>query len=106
MSEGYAYTSISVRPGKPATVGMSLYLDGATWIEVYGAGEGKPHLNISVGEASVNICPQPQGVTAGDARIARRLADKAAAYAAEIERLADASEADASEAAAGGSAAA
>jgi hypothetical protein len=85
---------------------MSLYLDGGAWIEVYGAGEGKPHLNISVGEASVNICPQPQGVTAGDARIARRLADKAAAYAAEIERLADASEADASEAAAGGSAAA
>ena len=100
MSEGYAYTSISVRPGKPATVGLSLYLDGATWIEVYGAGEGKPHLNISVGDASVNIGPQPQGITAADARIARRLADKAAAYAAEVERLAAASEA------AGGSAAA
>ena len=93
MSEGYAYTSISVRPGKPATVGLSLYLDGATWIEVYGAGEGKPHLNISVGDASVNIGPQPQGITAADARIARRLADKAAAYAAELERLAAASEA-------------
>ena len=100
MSEGYAYTSVSVRPGKPATVGLSLYLDGATWIEVYGAGEGKPHLNISVGDASVNIGPQPQGITAADARIARRLADKAAAYAAEVERLAAASEA------AGGSAAA
>ena len=93
MSEGYAYTSVSVRPGKPATVGLSLYLDGATWIEVYGAGEGKPHLNISVGDASVNIGPQPQGITAADARIARRLADKAAAYAAELERLSAASEA-------------
>jgi hypothetical protein len=92
MSEGYAYTSISVRPGKPATVGLSLYLDGTTWIEVYGAGEGKPHLNISVGEASVNIAPQPQGITAADARIARRLADKAAAYAAELERLSASSE--------------
>jgi hypothetical protein len=80
---------------------MSLYLDGVTWIEVYGAGKDKPHLNISVGEASVNICPQPQGITAADARIARRLADKAASYAAEIERLAAASEA-----AAGGPAAA
>jgi hypothetical protein len=93
MNEGYAYTSISVRSGKPATVGMSLYLDGRTWIEMYGAGEGKPHLNIAVGEASVNIAPQPQGITAADARIARRLADKAAAYAAELERLAAASEA-------------
>ena len=93
MSEGYAYTSVSVHPGKPATVGMSLYLDGRTWIEMYGAGEGKPHLNIAVGEASVNICPRPQGITAQDARIARRLADKAAAYAAEVERLAAASEA-------------
>ena len=100
MSEGYAYTSVSVQPGKPATVGMSLYLDGATWIEVYGAEKDKPHLNIMVGEASVNICPPPQGITAADARIARRLADKAAAYAAEVERLAAASEA------AGGSAAA
>jgi hypothetical protein len=93
MSEGYAYTSISVRPGKPATVGMSLYLDGGAWIEMYGAGKGKPHLNISVGEASVNICPQPEGITAADAWIARRLADKAAAYAAELERLSAASEA-------------
>ena len=105
MSEGYAYTSVSVQPGKPATVGLSLYLDGATWIEVYGAGKDKPHLNISVGEASVNIAPQPQGITAQDARIARRLAGKAAAYAAEVERLAALSEADASEAAGGPAAA-
>ncbi len=105
MSEGYTYTTISVHPGKPATVGMSLYLDGGAWIEVCGASKDKPHLNISVGEASVNICPQPQGITAADARIARRVADKAAAYAAEVERLAAGSEAGASEAAGGPAAA-
>jgi hypothetical protein len=93
MSGGYGFTTISVKSGEPATVGLSLYLDGAAWIEVYGAGAGKPYLNIAVGGASVNIAPQRQGITAADARIARRLADEAAVYAAEIERLSAGSQA-------------
>jgi archaellum component FlaG (FlaF/FlaG flagellin family) len=47
---------------------------------------------VSHGDVSVIIAPACAGqATEQDARLARRLADEAAAYAAEIERLAAAS---------------
>jgi hypothetical protein len=42
----------------------------------------------------VNICPSPGGVSTEDARIARLLADNAVSYAAELERLCTAQDAD------------
>jgi hypothetical protein len=87
MSEGYAYTTISARPGEPTRVTVSFYLDQHSWIAVPGIKNGKPHLNITHGEVSVSIGPSAEQVTAQDALLARTLADKAARYAAEVERL-------------------
>ena len=87
MSAGYAYTTISADPGEPARVGVSFYLDERAWITVAGQDTARPLLSVSLGEVSVTFSPTPDGVTAEDARIARRLADEAATYAAEVERL-------------------
>lgn len=87
MSDGYTYTTLSARRGEPTQVRVSFYLDQEAWIAVPGIAAGTPHLHISHGDVSVNIAPRTQQPTAEDARIARSLADKAAAYAAEIERL-------------------
>jgi hypothetical protein len=92
MSDGYAYTTISARPGDPVRIGVSLYLDRNAWITVSGEAEGRPHLGIALGDVSVGIGPGPDEVTVEDARIARSLADKAAQYAAAVEQLAAASE--------------
>ena len=85
---GYTYTMISAGPSEPTRITVSFYLDAAAWITMYGAGKGRPQLSIAHGEVSVNIAPRAEDiVTAEDARIARTLADKAAAYATEVERL-------------------
>jgi hypothetical protein len=93
MSEGYSYTTISAHPGEPVRVGVSFYLDSRNWIAVAGAGTDRPHLAIKAGDVSAAIGPADPGeITAEDARLARVLADQAALYATEIERLALASE--------------
>ena len=94
MSGGYTYTSISASPGEPTRIGVSFYLDQDTWIVVPGTGTDKPHLTIAHGDVSVSIGPRTHEVTSEDAKIARNLADQAATYAAEIERLAAANTAD------------
>jgi hypothetical protein len=94
MSDGYAYTTISARPGERVRIGVSLYLDRQAWIAVCGEADARPRLSIALGDVSVGIGPGPDEVTAEDARIARSLADKAAQYAAMVEQLAAASEPD------------
>jgi hypothetical protein len=89
MSEGYAYTTLTAHPGEPTQVGVALYLGQSAWIVACGTGKAKPHLAVRLGDVAVSISPAcPGQVTAQDAQIARRLADQAATYAAEIERLA------------------
>jgi hypothetical protein len=89
VSEGYSYTTLSAHPGEPVQVGVALHLDERAWIVTCGAGKARPHLAVRLGDVAVSICPaSPGNVTEDDARIARRLADEAAKYAAEIERLA------------------
>jgi hypothetical protein len=89
MSEGYTYTTLSAHRGEPVKVGVSLYLDERAWIAVPGTGTATPHLSVQHGDVSVSIGPaRPGEVTEDDARIARKLADRAAVYAAEVERLA------------------
>jgi hypothetical protein len=87
MSDGYTYTTLSARRGEPTQVHVSFFLDQEAWIAVPGIAAGTPHLHISHGHVSVNVGPRTGQLTAEDARIARVLADKTAAYAAEIERL-------------------
>ena len=96
MSDGYTYTTISARPGERPRIGVVFYLDEHAWITVPGTDEGSPHLHIAHGEVSVSIGPPAEAVTAEDVVIARRLADQAAEYAAEIERLREHQQADSS----------
>jgi hypothetical protein len=89
MSEGYTYTTLSAHPGEPVKVAVSFYLDQHAWIAACGTGTGRPHLSVSHGDVSVSIAPARTGqVTGQDARLAREVADQAATYAAEVERLA------------------
>ena len=82
MSDGYTFTSITARPGEPARIGVA------------STETGRPHLYIAHGEVSVSVSPRTEAITADDAVIARRLADHAAEYAAEIERLSTHQQAD------------
>jgi hypothetical protein len=84
---GYAYTTLSAHPGDAVRVGVSLYLDDRAWMCVTGAENGRPRLTVSLGDVSVCFGPVPDRATAEDARTARRLAEVAAEYAAEVERL-------------------
>jgi hypothetical protein len=89
MGEGYTYTTLSGGPDQPVRIQVSFYLDAEAWIRVPGTGTGEQLLSISHGYASMSVGPAKAGVvTAEDARIARTLADQAAVYAAEVERLA------------------
>ena len=87
MRGGYTYTTISAHQGEPTQITVSFYLDQHAWIAVPGIEKDRPHLVISHGHVSVGINPAPGRVTAEDARLARMLADNAATYAAEVERL-------------------
>jgi hypothetical protein len=87
VSAGYTYTTIQAGPDEPVRIGVLCYLDDAASIRVCGQDNDRPQLWIAHGDVSVTILPTLGQVTAADARIARDLADKAAAYAAEVERL-------------------
>jgi hypothetical protein len=88
MSDGYTYTTIVTRREKPTKITVSFYLDEDAWIVVPGAGTDSPHLAIEHGDVTVRVGPRSDAVTREDAIVARRLADRVAQYATEIERLA------------------
>lgn len=87
MSGGYSYITLSGGPDEPVQAGVSLRLDDRARIAVLHAESGRPFLDVAYGDVSVSISPMMDQATAEDARIARRLADQAAAYAAEVEQL-------------------
>jgi len=87
VSAGHTYTTITSGPGKPARIDVLVYPDEAARIRVCGLDDGTPQLWISYGDVDVTFLPTLGPVTATDARIARDLAAKAAAYAAAVERL-------------------
>lgn len=99
MTGGYTYTTIITRREEPTRITVSFHLDADAWMTVPGAGTGTPHMTIAHGDVSVRIRPRTDAVTVEDAQIARNLADQAAIYAAEIERLAAANTADGTSAA-------
>jgi hypothetical protein len=97
MSEGYTYTTLSGGPGEPIKVGVSFYLDEQAWITVCGIKAEKPHLTVEHGDVHVRFAPRSdKKITPEDAQMARTLADQAAIYAAEIERLSGTTKADSS----------
>jgi hypothetical protein len=101
MSGGYSYTTLSADRDLPVRVTVAFYLDDAAWLRVSGVGTDRPHLGVSYGDVSVTIGPVPGEVTGQDARVARRLADLAAEYAADVERLSKAPKSGAATEAAG-----
>jgi Integrase core domain len=103
------YERAAWRPGRPRSkpesyfraaqgqrprIGVAFYLDEHAWITVPGTDDGRPHLHIAHGEVSVSISTPAETLTAQDVVIAHRLADVAAEYAAEIERLSEHQQAD------------
>jgi hypothetical protein len=87
VSDGYSYTTITATPGEPTSINVSFHLDDQAWIFASDEGSEHPHVSIHHGNVSVRIGPHPGPVTEQDAQLARTLADKAALYAAEVERL-------------------
>lgn len=84
----YTHTTISAGPGEPTRIGVSFYLDDTATIHLISAGTDKPFLSLMHGDVSVRINPRTEGLTAADAAFARNLAELAARYADEVERLA------------------
>jgi hypothetical protein len=87
MNEGYTYTTITATQSEPTSINVSFHLDDHAWIFASDEGSEHPHVSIHHGKVSVRIGPHPSPVTEQDAQLARTLADKAAQYAAEVERL-------------------
>ena len=84
---GYTFTTITGGPEEPTRIEGSFYLDDAARIRLYGLDDDRPQLGIAHGHVEVTFHPGGGRVTEDDARLARELADKAATYAAEVERL-------------------
>lgn len=87
MSAGYSYTTISSGAGEPARIQVAFHLDEEAWIRACGQERDRPQLSIYHGDTAAIFAPVPGQVTETDARMARELADQAAIYAAEVERL-------------------
>jgi hypothetical protein len=86
--EAYSHTTIYSRPGEPTHIGVSFLLDTTAWIAAIGVGKDRCHLHIDHGDVTVNIGPiDATQLTATDVTVARRLADAAATYLAECDRL-------------------
>ncbi len=84
----YTHTTISAGPDEPTRIGVCFYLDEQSAVGLGGAGTSHPFLSVMHGDVWVRISPRTQDVTAADAVIARKLADQAVLYAAEVGRLA------------------
>jgi hypothetical protein len=87
VSAGYSYTTINSAPQEPTRIGVSFHLDSTAWIAACGLDNDRPHLTIDHGDVTARIAPIPDAITSTDVRIARRLADQAALYAAAVERV-------------------
>jgi len=58
-----------------------------SWVRAYGRDSGQPQLSIRHGSVCADVAPTPGQITEADTRAARELADQAAIYAADVERL-------------------
>ncbi|MFI0374509.1 hypothetical protein ACH35V_42195 [Actinomadura sp. 1N219] len=83
----YSYTTVSVEPDGTALTSVSLHPDERVSV-LYPRGKDRAQISIAHAYAHVSIVPtNATAPTAEDVRVARKLADSFAAYAAEVERL-------------------
>jgi hypothetical protein len=87
MTGGYTYTTIRGGPEEAMRIEVSFHLDDAAWIRACGQDGDRPSLAIRHGDVGVDFAPTPGRITEDDVRVARQLADQAAAYAAGVERF-------------------
>jgi hypothetical protein len=87
VSAGYSYTSIVSGVNETPRIEVSFYLDDAADIRVYGLGRDQVHLTVRYGQVGVDFSPTRGRITEADTRAARELANQAAIYAADVERL-------------------
>ncbi|MER7506699.1 hypothetical protein AB0L05_41815 [Nonomuraea pusilla] len=88
MSEHKPYTYVTTAIDQYGTrLGISFHTPDL-WITVLGIDRQRPVLSVISGEAQMSICTTGGGpVTEQDVTLARQLADAAASYLAECERL-------------------
>jgi hypothetical protein len=87
VSAGYSYTTISSGADQPARIHVDFHLDDDAWVRACGHDDGKPQLSIHHRDTGAVFAPTLGQITQTDARLARELADQAAIYADQVERL-------------------
>ncbi|GAA4130738.1 hypothetical protein [Actinomadura keratinilytica] len=87
MSDAYSYTTVVVDPDGTSRISVSLRPDDDMSV-VCPTGRDRAQISVSHAAAHVLIGPAaPEAPTAEDVRVARKLAESFAVYAAEVERL-------------------
>lgn len=85
--DAYSYTTVTVEPDGTATVHVSMRPDEQVRVWCT-PGRDRAQISLAHARADVVITPtDPTAPTAGDVRVARRLAESFATFAAEVERL-------------------
>ena len=85
--DAYSYTTVSVKPDGTARTTLSMQPD--EWLSVIcPRGKKRAQISLEHSRADVTLSPtSPTAPTAEDVRVARKLAESFAIYAAEVERL-------------------
>ena len=85
--DAYSYTTVSVEPDGTARTSLSMQPD--EWLSVVcPRGKERAQISLSHSRADVTLSPTSAAApTAEDVRVARKLAESFAVYAAEVERL-------------------
>ncbi|MFG2091178.1 hypothetical protein [Spirillospora sp. NPDC048824] len=83
----YSYTTVEVEQDGTAVTSVTLHPDERVSV-LCPRGKNRAQISISHAYANVRIVPtNATAPTAADVRVARKLAESLAAYAAEVERL-------------------
>ncbi|MFG1857885.1 hypothetical protein ACGFJT_39040 [Actinomadura geliboluensis] len=83
----YSYTTVQVEPDGTALTSVSMHPDERVSV-LCPRGKNRAQISITHSYAHLTIAPtKATSPTAEDVRVARRLAESFAAYAAEVERL-------------------
>ncbi|MBX6770048.1 MAG: hypothetical protein IRY90_23330 [Actinomadura rubrobrunea] len=87
MSDAYSYTTVMVEPDGTSRISVSLRPDEDMSV-LCSTGRDRAQITVMHAAAHVLISPvSPKAPTSEDVRVARRLAESFAVYAAEVERL-------------------
>ncbi|TDC55353.1 hypothetical protein E1281_13005 [Actinomadura sp. KC345] len=85
--DSYSYTTVQVEPDGSALTSVCMRPDERMSV-LYPRGKNRAQISITHANAYMLVTPtRPTAPTAEDVRVARKLAESFAAYAAEVERL-------------------